>query len=391
MKPKVVFLSAFLSPYRSGAEACVEEVAWRLAEEFDITIVTAKLTKRTPEDDPFRKRVKVIRVGIGSSFDKWLFPFLAPFAVRKIKPSIVHAVLESYAGLAVIFCRWLFPSAKRILTCQSTNTSLFVGGMHRSADRVTVISAVLLERAEDFGRKDALLIPNGIDAFAIETERTRQKKVPGRILFVGRLEPMKGIDVLLRALSRLTPPSTLLRTGNPSPPLLLDVPESSNPENFVEQRRGEIAEGVHLRIVGRGSQWDSLHRLAQDLDIADRVTFTGYIPPPRVYEEFAQAQIFCGLSRSEALGNVFLEAQAAGCVVVATNVGGIPDIVEHERTGLLVPSDDSEAAAKALELLLLDPRKWAELAERGMVNSRTYDWDGIAERYAELWRGLLAG
>ncbi|ALM10258.1 MAG TPA: hypothetical protein DEB30_00045 [Candidatus Peribacter riflensis] len=367
MKQKVVLLSAFLTPFRSGAEACAEEIAHRLWERFDITIVTARLTKKLPDDDPFRGQAKVVRVGFGHRIDKWLFPFLAPFAVRRAQPQVIHAVLESFAGLAMVFSKMLLPGAKAILTCQSTNTSFLVGLMHRRADRVTVISRALFARAQGFGRTDALLIPNGVDAPAIEQARLHEKKVPGRLLFVGRLEPMKGVDTLLRALARLL---------------------SAAPGPFHDGGK-DILDHLHLRIVGRGSQEKELQRLAAELGIAERVTFVGFLPPYRVYDEYAQAQIFCGLSRSEALGNVFLEAQAAGCAVIATRTGGIPDIVEDGRTGLLVPPDDAEAAAKALLTLLSDQRQWALLAEAGMAHARTYDWGGIVGRYEETYKSLL--
>ncbi|MDO8468258.1 MAG: glycosyltransferase family 4 protein [Candidatus Peribacter sp.] len=361
MKPKIVLLSTFLTPLRSGAEACAEEIAHRAWKEFDITIVTARLQRRLPEDDPFRGHAKVVRVGIGHTIDKWLFPFLAPFAVRRAQPQIIHAVLESFAGLAMVFSQLLSPKAKAVLTCQSTNTSFLVGVMHRRADRVTVISRFLLTRANGFGRSDALLIPNGIDVPAIERACTDMKKIPGRILYVGRLEAMKGVDVLLRALARV-----------------LEVRKSSGGEN-----------GIHLRIVGSGSEEKALKHLADDLQLSEHVTFVGFVPTPRVFEEFAQAQIFCGLSRSEALGNVFLEAQAAGCAVIATHTGGIPDIVEDGRTGLLVSPDDAEGAAQAMQKLLSDSHKWQELAKAGMASARTYDWQGIVSRYEEVYRSLM--
>lgn len=361
MKPKIVLLSAFLTPLRSGAEACAEEIAHRLWERFDITIVTARLTKRIAEDDPFRGHVGVVRVGIGRPIDKWLFPFLAPFAVRRIQPQIIHAVLESFAGLAMVLSAILFPKAKTVLTCQSTNTSFLVGLMHRRADCVTVISRILLARAKSFGRSDALLIPNGIDVPAIERACADVKKVPRSILFVGRLEAMKGVDVLLRALARL-----------------LEMRKDSGGD-----------EGIVLRVVGRGSEEKTLRNLAADLQLQEHVTFAGFVPVPRVFEEFAQAQIFCGLSRSEALGNVFLEAQASGCAVVATHTGGIPDIVEDGRTGLLVAPDDAEGAAQAMQKLLLDSRLWQELAKAGMASARTYDWQGITDRYTKAYLGLM--
>jgi len=367
MKPKVVLLSAFLSPLRSGAESCAEEIAHRAWEKFDITIVTARLVRKLPDDDPFRGHAKVVRVGLGHRIDKWLFPFLAPFVVRRIEPQVVQAVLESFAGLAMVFSKLFWPNAKTVLTCQSTNTSLFVPLMHRRADRVTVISRILLTRAQGLGRSDALLIPNGIDVPAIARACADTKKIPGRILYVGRLEAMKGVDVLLRALARLL----------------------SSPSSLSIGEGGARGERYHLRIVGSGSEEKALKHLADDLKLSEYVTFVGFVPIPRVFEEFAQAQIFCGLSRSEALGNVFLEAQAAGCAVIGTRTGGIPDIVEDDRTGLLVSPDDAEGAAQAMQKLLSDSHKWQELAQAGIASAKTYDWQGIVLRYEEVYRSLL--
>ncbi len=352
--PKVVILSAFLRPFRSGAEACTEEVAARLKGRYEIVIVTARLSTNLLRRDVI-DGVTVVRVGFGSRFDKWLFPFLAPLAARQQRPAVIHAILESYAGLAMIFCKILLPGVPRLLTCQSTNTTLLVSLMHSVASRVTVISSVLRERAAAMGRGDAVLIPNGIPRAALQAAGSRFPKVPGRMLFVGRLEPMKGVDTLLEAFARV---------------------------------QGILPEW-QLRIAGDGSERPRLEKLTRALDLAGRVTFLGRLSHDAVLKEFAEAEIFCGLSRSEALGNVFLEAQAAGTAVLATRVGGIPDVVSDSETGLLIPVDDVPAAAKALEQLGHDAALRQRLGENGRAAAAAYDWDGIAERYAEQYDLLI--
>lgn len=348
----VVILSAFLSPFRSGAEACVEEVPPLLKDRFRFTIVTAKLRGDLPRHDTVNG-TPVIRVGLGTSFDKWLFPFLAPFAARKLQPDIVHAVLESFAGLALVFCVWVTPRAKRILTCQSTNTSLLIGEMHRSADAVTVISKVLLARAKKYGA-EAALIPNGIHYGAIRKAVESNDQYPARILFVGRLEPMKGVDTLLAALSILKEDGT----------------------------------HFHLRVVGDGSQREKLEAITRSLGLQDDVTFVGAKKHQEVFDEYAQAAIFCGLSRSEALGNVFLEAQAAGCAVLATNVGGIPDVVQDSVTGYLIPPDDAQTARNALGVLLKHDALREQMGDAGVENAKGYEWPEIANRYKEMYESV---
>ncbi|MSR67209.1 glycosyltransferase family 1 protein [Candidatus Peribacteria bacterium] len=353
MKKNIVYLSAFLSPFRSGAEAMVEEVSKRLSRDHAITIITARLSRTLPKQDTLDGDIRVIRVGVGLPIDKILFPFLAPFVVRLLKPDVVHAVLESYAGLALVFCKFMLPRAKRILTLQSTNTSLLLGPMHRSADVITGISTVLVERAKKYCAGTVILIPNGIDLLAIREACSFHAKDSGLVLFVGRLEPMKGVDTLLKAFSKA------IKGLDPS---------------------------IRLRVIGSGSLLGSLQQLASELEIDHRVTFTGRIAGTAIFDEYAKAEIFCALSRSEALGNVFLEAEAAGCAVVATNVGGIPEIVQNGVSGVLVPVDDVDAAASALRNLLGDPSLRAKISGNAKKSAQQYDWKGIADRYAALYR-----
>lgn len=347
---KLVILSAFLSPYRSGAEAMVEEVSVRLAGDFDITIITARLSRKLAKRDELSKNVHVIRVGFGIPFDKWLYPFLTPLKLRSLKPDIVHAVLETFAGLALLFCR---TKAKKILTLQTTNRTFLKTMIVRHPDVVTAISTDLVRIATELGRTDVILIPNGIDLSALKAARRTSTKDSHRVLSVGRLESMKGTDTLLRA--------------------------------FAKAVKG-LDPGVHLRVVGAGSLLSSLQALAHELEIDHRVKFTGRVTGPELFAEYAKAEIFAGLSRSEALGNVFLEAQAAGCAVLATNVGGIPDIVLHEQTGILVPADDIDAAAMELRRLLTDAPLRAKLSIVAEKNAEKYGWDGVAERYREVLR-----
>ncbi len=353
MTKRVLVLSAFLSPLRSGAEACAEEVSLRLSDEFDMTIVTAKMRSDLPREDRLGGRVRVVRVGVGSSIDKWLYPFLAPFAARRLKPDLIHAVLETFAGLALAFCRVVVPSARRLLTLQTTNRAFLRTPILRSAQSVTAISRVLADDAGARGVKDVPVIPNGIDLTAIRAAVADHEKIPGRLLFVGRLEPMKGIDILLRAVAPLR-----------------DEP------------------GWSLHVVGDGSERESLESLSDMLGLTDRVLFLGKLRDQALWNEYAEAEIFCGLSRSEALGNVFLEAQAAGCAVVATRVGGIPEIVKNGETGILVPPDDPDAAHGAI-VDLRDASGRSSMAVAAIRHAQAYDWSDIASRYAAIYRSLL--
>lgn len=335
-------MSAFLTPFRSGAEACAEEVPKVLKNDFDFTIVTARLNKKLPKNDML-DGIPVVRVGLGMQLDKWLYPFLAPLAVRKLKPDTVHAVLETFAGLALVFCK----APKKILTCQTTNRSFLKGFVVSKPDTVTAISTALLGIVQVHRSDDVVKIPNGVHLAQFTDALAAHSKVGGRVLFVGRLEPQKGADTVIEAFAKL---------------------RASHPEAV-------------LHIVGDGSLQAKLN-VRSDLE---GVEFLSKLTGADLLKEYAEAEIFCALSRSEALGNVFIEAQAAGCAVVGTTVGGIPDIIEHEQSGLLVPPNDASAAAKAMERYLSDEVFRSHVTGTAKENAAKYDWSAVAAKYAELY------
>lgn len=335
---KIVILSAFLYPLRSGAEACAEEVPLALSNQFDFTIVTARMRRDLPKRDMLNGKIPVIRVGVGvGALDKWLYPFLAPWVVARLKPDVAHAVLETFAGLALVFCR----APKKILTCQTTNRSFLKGFIVRRADQVTAISSALVDSIQPYRKDQIVKIPNGIHVEKFATARKKYHKIRDRILFVGRLERQKGVDILLKALAEIRHTT------------------------------------YEIRIVGDGSQKKILESLSQELGLQSRVTFVGRVPADQIYKEYAEAELFVGLSRSEALGNVFLEAQAAGCKILATDIEGIKDIVP--AASRIDSSASTQDIAHRIDSLL------ADTTSRTSNQYTQYDWAEIAAQYAKLY------
>jgi glycosyltransferase involved in cell wall biosynthesis len=113
---------------------------------------------------------------------------------------------------------------------------------------------------------------------------------------------------------------------------------------------------AHFVLAGDGSHRHNLERTARELGIADRVTFTGVVPDPLADGLFAASDIVCQMSRwEEVFGYVNVEAMASGKPVVATRVGGIPEIVVHGTTGYLVDRRDTAAMTYRILELLRDP------------------------------------
>jgi len=162
------------------------------------------------------------------------------------------------------------------------------------------------------------------------------------VLFVGHLFPVKAVDELLRAWG-------------------------------LRARRGSLAPGERLVLVGEGSERAGLECLAREEGVADRVAFLGALPQVRVADWIAASDLLCLSSHSEGSPNVVVEALASGLPVVATCVGGVPDLVAHGENGLLVPPADPAALADALDAAL----------------ARSWDADAIAASVAHLTWSVL--
>lgn len=211
---------------------------------------------------------------------------------------------------------WLFLQIERILALLTTHLIALT-----TAERQDHIIR-RVGRAEDW-----TVIPSGIDLARFRSIQPRADQRPALldcpvdstvVGTVGWLTEVKGHRRLIEALARLAP-------ARPS---------------------------LYLAIIGTGELYDSLVALAKHLGIGDRVRFLGHRHD--VAECLASLDLFVFPSQNEGMGRALIEAMAAALPVVATSVGGIPGIIEHGRTGLLVPPDDSAALAAAMAELLDD-------------------------------------
>jgi glycosyltransferase involved in cell wall biosynthesis len=181
----------------------------------------------------------------------------------------------------------------------------------------------------------------------------------GPVLFVGRLVERKGVAQALEAIAKLGPT------------------------------------GPRLEIVGEGPERAALAQLADRLGVADRVVFRGRISGAELQASYARAAV-CVLPSvrdtrgdTEGLGVVLLEAMNHGTPVVASRIGGIPDIVEDGVSGLLVPPADAAALAAAIRRVLSDPALARRLGEGGRrrLHDR-FSWRAIVQRWLDLYASV---
>ena len=151
-----------------------------------------------------------------------------------------------------------------------------------------------------------------------------------------------------------------------------------------------------IRIVGVGDLTDELKKLASESkDLPAEIVFTGKLSPEALANEYKTANVFTlpaivdSKGDTEGLGVVLIEAMELGLPIVASNVGGIPDVVIDGETGILVPEKDPEALANAYKRLAAEP----ELVKRLLAGAQKriaecFTWDGIIQRQIEVYNKL---
>ena len=147
---------------------------------------------------------------------------------------------------------------------------------------------------------------------------------------------------------------------------------------------------ARLTVAGDGSQRRSLEALAEQLGLR-QVEFVGRVSPERMPELYRAADIYLNASEIDNLPGSIIEAWAAGLPVVTSNAGGIPYLVEHGQTGLMVACGDHAALASQALRLLDDPELAAGLSRRARRQAEQFTWDTVGSQWLELDRELSGG
>ncbi|NOR69341.1 MAG: glycosyltransferase [Methylomarinum sp.] len=145
---------------------------------------------------------------------------------------------------------------------------------------------------------------------------------------------------------------------------------------------------VSLSIAGSGPQKEELQQLATDLGLEKNVCFTGKLQPEEIASLYQSADIMLNPTTVDNMPNSVLEAMATGVAIVSTNVGGIPFVVENNKTAMLVDTNDEKAMAENIMLLLNNPEKYKNLVENGLLEVQQYAWGNIKKQWVDLYKLL---
>lgn len=361
-RPKIVIFACFYEPFISGAELFVKEIIKRLGTKYHFIVIASRLDKSLPKYEK-HDHYEYYRVGLGNKNDKWIYPILASRLAKKLNPDLSHAVMESYAGIAAWLFKLFNKEAPTMLTLQSgdlddpsKNIPLWLWQrIHRAPDLVTSISNALAERAKRLGVKEEriVIIPNGVDLEL--ANKSRAPQITGRIVCVARLSWEKGLDYLIKAM----------------PGVIREYPDA------------------HLVMVGDGDKRADLESMIKELGLEGKVKLLGKLAHENTLAEIGKSEVFVCPSLAEGLGIVFIEAQACDVAVIGTRVGGIPDVIQHEETGLLIEPKNSEQITTALKHLLGNQDLRERLRHKAIERLDRFDWNKIVEDLSREYEKLL--
>jgi len=226
-------------------------------------------------------------------------------------------------------------------------------------------------------RSDALLVPSGFLA-----------GVFGRHGFASTVVP----NVI--NLERFQPAATLPATAGAAPSILVARHLERLYDNASALHAFAIVAATYpdarLVVAGAGPERAALERLAGELGIAAAVRFAGRLDNTAMAELYRAADVMLNPSLADNMPNSLLEALASGVPVVSTDVGGVPYLVEHDATALLVPPRDPQAMAAAMLRLLAEPALAQRLRQSGLRHVAQYTWVEVRPRLLQAYHASLA-
>ena len=382
-----------------GMNVYIRGLSCHLARRgWSVDIFTRRTSPDTVEQQTICPGVTVIAIDAGPPvpLDKdELFPLLPAFAEEmtrhKLRLGLRYDVVHAHYWLSgwtahLIKRSWGTPFVQMFHTTSRLKAGSEPAKPELRADverrlvalADSIIAANPDERTDLIRRQGApaaktCTIPPGVDCQLFcpgdRLAARRSLSLPAHepiVLFVGRIDPIKGIDTLLEALA-------LLRAGTGPPPTLLLL-------------GGDLGgDGAPMGPLA------DVQRQVRSLGMDSAVVFAGAQPQDRLPAFYRAADVVAVPSRYESFGLVAVEALACGTPVVASRTGGLPFIIDEERSGLLVPPNDPTALAAALRRVLLDRPLHDALASAAANSVQRFSWPTVADAILGVYDRLVGG
>jgi len=352
---KILMPALHYYPVVGGIETWTRNIAENVSKKADVFVVTGKV-KDQPKKEQFGK-LQIIRTSLFTLknfshsplfYTLSLLPFIffkSFVLMKKEKIDILHC--QGFLSSVLGFCLSKITGVPYITTVQrlESQRNQFKNFIYRHAAVCIGASRAVAENFRKIGVKNIEVIPNGIDLRRF-AKLERKPHAGFTVMTIARLEKVKGINYLIEAVAG----SEIQRISD-----------------------------LQILVIGDGSERKNLESLAEKLSLKEKVKFLGEIPNEKIPEYLATADCFVLPSLKEGFGIVLLEAQAAGIPVIGTKVGGILDLIEDGKTGLLVAPQNPQAIAEAISKIYAG-LKFPE------INLEKYNWQSITERVFQIYQ-----
>ena len=363
----VIIIPGFPPIVLGGTEHATYEIAQNLAKRgHKVHVLTQADVEQLNDSKGKKFYIHSIKVHHIPFLGIIIFWIRILFALKKIKPDIVHAQnLEMGVGgiLAKFFLKkpyvvygrgtdvyspWLF---------KNTISKIII----KNAGAVIALTEDMKQKMNKIYKRDIIVIPNGLDILKFNNllkENIRKlMKISNDekiIIFVGRLHPVKGIEYLIKALE-------LIRQKNAKTKLI---------------------------IVGDGEEMERLEKLVKELNLTNNVMFVGRISNEDIPKYMTLSDVLVLPSLKEGFPITLLEAMASGLPIIATNVGGVPEIIKNGENGFLVEPKNPEAIAEKVLLLFENNELYKQIVEKNKEDGKRYSWEDVTKKIEENYRIL---
>lgn len=287
------------------------------------------------------------------------------YKIRKV--DVVHVLANSgwswylFAAPAV-WVAWLIKKPVVINYRGGEARAFFKKSWHWIAPTINksqsvIVPSAYLQRVFENQRVASVIVPNILDLqrFDFEDKKERENDSP-HLVVTRNLEKIYGVDTVLRAF------------------VLIKAQYSD----------------ARLTVAGSGPEEAELKALAASLGLQESVTFSGRLEPEQIAQLYQEADVLLNASTVDNSPNSLIEALASGVPVVSSNVGGIPDLVMHRQSALLVSPKQPEAMADAALEVLADDMLKKQLVEQGKTVAARFDKHTVLDKLASVYQGVMS-
>lgn len=354
----------FLPKWLAGTEIATYNIAKHLARrKHDVYVITRLdngLPKEGREEGFNIHRIlhrKIKFIGVVALWMKIVS------LLKKIDPDIIH-VQGIGIGLPAFFAKKLL---RKPFVVWGQGSDIYLPDIFtkqisrfvlKNADAVIALTESMEKKMRKIYDREIFVIPNGINLEKIENiskenilKELKMKDDEKILLFVGSLRSVKGVKYLIESIKLIN----------------------------------KKCKSVRLIIIGDGEERNSLEKRSNELNLEHQITFIGKVPHKKVMEYMIATDIFVLPSLSEGLSIVCLEAMFSGLPIIATKVGGLPEVVKDGRNGFLVEPKNPEEMAEKVLLLLEKKDLRKRISKNNREEIKKYDWRIIIDKLEKLY------